>query len=144
MFFAIVVPVSRSVVLRVGEQVGFWQGVSYYKFKLYFCACRYFSVVLRTIVPGSKTLLEQKLFWFVATTMASSGFGPYHGLWRKDTPTKRIDITTPTSGAMMHALGLGVLAPQPKIYHTYSTAIFCDFFFAHDIKMIVNNNMILD
>jgi hypothetical protein len=44
----------------------------------------------------------------------------------------------------MHALGLGVLAPQPMIYHTYSTAIFPDFFFVHDIKMIVNINMILD
>jgi hypothetical protein len=49
------------------------------------------------MVPGSKTPLPQKLFWFVATTMALSGFGPYHGLWHKDTPTKRIDIT-PTSG----------------------------------------------
>jgi hypothetical protein len=75
--------------------------------------------------------------------MALSGLGSYHGLWRKDAQTKHIDIT-PTSGAMTHALGLNVLATQPEIYHTYSTAIFCDFYFVHDIKTIVNNNMILD
>jgi hypothetical protein len=85
----------------------------------------------------------QKLFWFVSTTMVSSGFDPYHGLWHKDTPTKRIDIT-PTSGAMARALGLGVLAPHPKIYHAYGTDFFCDFIFAKDIIIIVNNNMILN
>jgi hypothetical protein len=85
----------------------------------------------------------QKIFLFVATTMVLSGFGPYHGLWCKDTPTKRIDIT-PTSGAMTRALGLGVLATQPKIYHAYGTAIFRDFIFAHNINIIVNNNMISD
>jgi hypothetical protein len=70
---------------------------------------------------------------------------PYHSLWRKDTPTKRIDITpTSTSGAMTRALVLGVLAPQLEIYHTYFTAIFCDFIFAQYINIIVNNNMILD
>jgi hypothetical protein len=77
-----------------------------------------------TIVPGS---VAQKLFWFVATTMAPSGFGPYHGQWRKDNPTKRIDIT-PTSGAMMRTLGLDVLTPQPEIYQAYGTVIFHDFF----------------
>jgi hypothetical protein len=75
--------------------------------------------------------------------MALSSFGPYYGLWHKETPTKHIDIT-PTLGAITHALGLGILTPQPKTYHTYSTAIFCDFFFAHDIMVIVNNNMIID
>jgi hypothetical protein len=75
--------------------------------------------------------------------MVSSGFGSYHGLWPKDTPTKCIDIT-PTLGAMMRALGLGVLAPQPEIYHAYGTAIFCDFILAHNINIIVNNNMIID
>ncbi len=75
--------------------------------------------------------------------MAFSGFGPHHGLWHKDTPTKRIDII-PTSEAMMHALGLSVLTPQPELYRVYGTAIFHDFFFAHNIKMILENDMILD
>jgi hypothetical protein len=75
--------------------------------------------------------------------MVLSGFGPYHGLWHKDTPTKCIDIT-PTSGAMTRALGLGALTPQPEIYHAYGTVIFCDFIFAHDINIIVNNTGILD
>jgi hypothetical protein len=75
--------------------------------------------------------------------MVLSGSGPYHGLWHKDTPTKHIDIT-PTLGVMTCALGLGSLTPQPKIYHAYGTAIFCDFIFAHDINTIVNNNMTLD
>jgi hypothetical protein len=76
--------------------------------------------------------------------MALSSFGPYHDLWHKDIPSKCIDITpTPTLGAMMHALGLGVLTPQPEIYHTYGTVIFCGNFFAHNIEMIVTNKMIL-
>jgi hypothetical protein len=75
--------------------------------------------------------------------MALSSFGPYHGLWHKVTPTKRIDIT-PTLRAMMHVLGLGVLTPQPEIYNAYGTAIFSDFFLVHNINMIVGNNMMLD
>jgi hypothetical protein len=90
-----------------------------------------------------ETSLTQKSFWFVATTMVLSGFGPYHGLWHKDTPTKCIDIT-PTLGTMRHVLGLGVLPPQPKVYHAYGTANYCDFIFMHNINIIVNNNMILD
>ncbi len=39
--------------------------------------------------------------------MASSGFGPYHSLWRGDAPSKRMDIS-PTSGVMTLALGVGV------------------------------------
>jgi hypothetical protein len=68
---------------------------------------------------------------------------PYHGQWHKDTPTKRINITL-ALGVMIRALGLGFLAPQPKIYHAYGTTIFCDFVFMQDINIIVNNNMILD
>jgi hypothetical protein len=75
--------------------------------------------------------------------MVSSGFGPYRGLWHKGTPTKCIDIT-PTSGAMTRMLGLGVFAPQTKIYRAYGTATFCDIIFALHINIIVNNNMILD
>jgi hypothetical protein len=104
-----------------------------YEFKMYFCMCRYFYLILRTIVPGSKTPLVQKLFWFVTATMALSSFGPYHGLWHKDAPSKHIDIT-PTLGAMQNALGLGVLMPQPKLYHTYGTAGFFDYFFENNIN----------
>jgi hypothetical protein len=74
--------------------------------------------------------------------MVPNSFGPYHGLWHKDAQTKCIDVT-PTSGAMTHTLGLGILAPQPKIYHAYGTAIFHYFSFA-DIKSVDNNNMALD
>jgi hypothetical protein len=95
------------------------------------------------IAPDSKTSLTQKLCWFVATTMVSSGFCPYHGLWHKDTQTKRIDITR-TYGTITRALGLNILAPQPEIYHAYGTAFFCDFIFKDDINIIVNNKMILE
>ena len=37
-------------------------------------------------------------------TMATSGFGPYHGLWHDDAPTKRIGVI-PTPWAMTYALG---------------------------------------
>jgi hypothetical protein len=106
--------------------------VWWYEFKAYSFHVQVLYVTLHTIVPGLKTSLVQKTFWFVTTTMASSGFGPNHGLWHKDTPTKHIDIT-PTSGVMTHALGVGILAPQPKIYHTYSTAIFFGDFYLRTI-----------
>jgi hypothetical protein len=66
----------------------------------------------------------QKLFWFVAATMALSGFGPHHGPWHKDTPTNKSMDITPTLGAMMHELGLGILTPQPKQYHAYGYSNF--------------------
>jgi hypothetical protein len=37
--------------------------------------------------------------------MASSGFGPYHGLWYDDARTKRLGVI-PTPWTMMDALGL--------------------------------------
>ncbi len=124
-----------------------WTNVQQYqyqfKFKTYFCVCRYFYHILRTILPGSKNPLAQKLFWFVAPAMASSGFGPYHGLWHNDAPSKRV-VITPTSGRMMRAFVLVVFTPQPGLYHAYGTAIFHDVFFMHKINLIVNNNMILD
>jgi hypothetical protein len=46
--------------------------------------------------------------------MVWSGFGPYDGLCCEDAPTKRIGVI-PTPGTKTHALGLGVLAPQPKL-----------------------------
>jgi hypothetical protein len=39
------------------------------------------------------------------STMASSGFGPYHGQWHIDAPTKCIGAI-PTLWVMMTALGL--------------------------------------
>jgi hypothetical protein len=129
----------------VGNGSGPWQPsliISRYNIKVYFCMCRYFFLILHSIVPGSRTPLAQKLFLFVTSTMAVSGFGPYHGLWCKDAQSKRI-VVTPTSRVMMHALGLGIFTPQPKLYHPYSTANFHDFF-VHNINMIANNNTILD
>jgi hypothetical protein len=75
------------------------------------------------------SLVRKNLFLFFAATMAWSSFGPYHGLWRKNTPSKHIVVTS-TSGGMMRALGLGILTPQPKLYHAYGTAMFHDFFYA--------------
>jgi hypothetical protein len=46
--------------------------------------------------------------------MVLSGFGPYHGLWRKDAPSKHI-VLTPTLGGVMYALGLGQIQPEPFI-----------------------------
>ncbi len=37
-------------------------------------------------------------------TMVTSGFGPYHGLWLDDPPTKRVGVT-PTPWTMTLALG---------------------------------------
>jgi hypothetical protein len=73
--------------------------------------------------------LRKNVFLFFAATMAQSGFGPYHGQWPMYTPSKHI-IVTSTSEEMMRVLGLGVLTPQPKLYHAYGTAIFHDFFYA--------------
>jgi hypothetical protein len=36
--------------------------------------------------------------------MATSGFGPYHGLWLDDAPTKPIGVI-PTPWKMTHGLG---------------------------------------
>jgi hypothetical protein len=38
-----------------------------------------------------------ELFLFFAATMAWSGFGPHHGLWHEDAPSKCI-VVTPTLG----------------------------------------------
>jgi hypothetical protein len=46
--------------------------------------------------------------------MMWSSFGPYHGLWLDDTPTKHIGaITTPWT--MTRVLDLGVLVPQSEL-----------------------------
>jgi hypothetical protein len=79
----------------------------------------YVEILLISVVP-----LRLNYFGVRRATMASSGFGPYHGLWRGNTPSKRINITT-TSVAMICAVGLGVLTPQPENYHQYGTVFFC-------------------
>ena len=49
-------------------------------------------IILRRIVPGSKTTFATQLFRRPVSTMATSSFGPYHGLWLDDAPAKRIGI----------------------------------------------------
>jgi hypothetical protein len=69
-----------------------------------------------------------KLFWLFAATMVWSGFGPYHGIWREHAQTKCIGaILTPW--AMTIALGLGIITPQPELYHTYGRAILRKLYF---------------
>ncbi len=87
----------------------------YYELKHYlFASIHFYSSILHTNIPGSKNPFANKLFLFFTTTMVWSGFGPYHGLCHQDTQCKHIHIT-PTLGAMTHALGLGILTPQPKL-----------------------------
>jgi hypothetical protein len=82
---------------------------------------------------------SKTFFAFFTATMVLSGFGPYHGLWHKDAPSKRI-VVTPTSGGMMHALGLGRIQPGTLHITVLSLVkffvIFCS---EHDVDMIVNN-----
>jgi hypothetical protein len=49
-------------------------------------------VILRRIIPGPKYPFATYLFRKPVSTMATSGFGPYHGLWLDDTPTKHIGV----------------------------------------------------
>ncbi len=51
--------------------------------------------ILHTSVPAPKTPLVTKLLRRLVSTMASSGFGPYHGQWHDEAPTKCIG-TIPT------------------------------------------------
>jgi hypothetical protein len=60
--------------------------------------------------------------------MAWSGFGPYHGMGREYAQTKCIGaILTPW--AMKIELGLGVITPQPELYHAYGRANLRNFYF---------------
>ncbi len=89
------------------------------KLKVCLFLCRKLYSILRTFIPGPKNLFANKLFSFFAATMTWSGFGPYHGMWREYAQTKCIGaILTPW--AMSIALGLGVIMPQPELYHAYS------------------------
>ena len=78
--------------------------------------------------------------------MASSGFGPYHSMRREDTLSKWIGAI-PTPWAMVFALGLGVLMPQPELYHTHMVEFFSYRFYVVILiidAMITTNSMILD
>ena len=78
-----------------------------------------------------KKLFVNKLFSFFAATMASSGFGPYHSMWHEDATSKWIGAI-PTPWVMMFVLGLGVLTPQPELYHAYG-GYFAYLFLCHNI-----------
>jgi hypothetical protein len=60
--------------------------------------------------------------------MVLSGFGPYHGMWLEYAQTKCIGAI-PTPWAMTIVLGLGVITPQPELYHAYGRAILRNFYF---------------
>jgi hypothetical protein len=57
------------------------------------------------------TLLRINYLTCLVSTMASSGFGPYHGMWLEDAQTKCIGVI-PTPWVMTHALGLVSFHPQ--------------------------------
>ena len=63
-----------------------------------------FYTILRRIALGQKIPFVTQLLRNICVTMAKSSFGPYHGLWLDDTPTKRIDVI-PTPRMMTRALG---------------------------------------
>jgi hypothetical protein len=90
-----------------------------YEFVLFCCVIDSYI----EIVPISAVPLRLNYFGVRRATMASSSFGPYHGLWRCDTASKRIAVTT-TYAAMICAVGLGVLMPQPANYHHCGTVFF--------------------
>ena len=64
--------------------------------------------------------------------MTLSGFGPYYGMWCEDAPSKWIGAI-PTPWVMMFVLGLGVLTPQPKLYHAYGIELFWVTFLCRNI-----------
>jgi hypothetical protein len=56
-------------------------------------------------------------------------------MWHEDAPSKWIGAI-PTPWAMMFALGLGVLTPQPEIYHAYGRVILHNFFYVIILIMV--------
>ncbi len=55
-------------------------------------------------VPGPKPPSATQLLRKTNVTMLTSSFGPYHGLWLDDAPTKRIGVML-TRLTMRDALG---------------------------------------
>ena len=102
--------------------------LDFHEIKVYLFVCWKLYSILRTFIPGPKNLFVNKLFSLFAATMVWSGFGPYHGIWHEYAQTKCIGaILTPW--AMMIALGLGVITPQPELYHAYGQAILRKLYF---------------
>ncbi len=56
------------------------------------------------LVLGQQIPFVTQLSRNTCVTMAKSGFGPYHGLWLDDAPTKSIGVI-PTPWIMTSALG---------------------------------------
>jgi len=84
-------------------------------------------IILRTFRPGPNNLFANKLFLIFPATMASSGFGPYHGMWHEYIQTKCIG-TILTPWVMTIVLGLGVTTPQHELYHAYGRAMLHNFY----------------
>ena len=63
-----------------------------------------FYTILRRFVLGQKIPFATQLLRNTRVTMAKSGFGPYHGMWLDDAPTKHIGII-PTPWMMTRVLG---------------------------------------
>ncbi len=63
-----------------------------------------FYNILRRIVLGQKIPFATHLSRNTRVTMGKSSFGPYHGLWLDDAPTKPIGII-PTPWMMTRVLG---------------------------------------
>ena len=87
-----------------------------------------FIRVLEIVQYPTYICLRINYFRYFAATMAWSGFGPYHGMWREYAQTKCIGVI-PTPWAMTIALGLGVITPEPELYHAYGRAILRNFYF---------------
>jgi hypothetical protein len=49
-------------------------------------------------------------------------------MWHENAQTKCIGII-PTPWAMTIALGMGVITPEPELYHAYGRAILHNFYF---------------
>ncbi len=61
-------------------------------------------IILRRIIPGPKPPSTTQSLRKTGVTMVTSGFGPYHGLWLDDVPTKCIGVML-TPWTMTDALG---------------------------------------
>jgi len=99
-----------------------------YKIKVFLFTCWKLYSILRTFIPGPKHLFVNIFYSFFTATMAWSGFGPYHGMWHEYSNTKCIG-TILTPWAMMIVLGLGIITPQPKLYHAYGRVCLHNFYF---------------
>jgi hypothetical protein len=67
--------------------------------------------ILRKTVPAPQTPSVTKLLRRLVSTIASSGFSPYHGQRYDVAPTKCIGAI-PAPWVIARVLGLGILHPQ--------------------------------